>query len=148
MANRVNIRPIENSDMEWARKLRNEHRTAFVYQDVITQAQQQEWFYNYQERDRAEYTFFVVEVGGERIGTTSYRRYDETRFELGNNIIDTPYQGKGYFSEVYHSVKEWLADAPIVATVLDDNQHMLDVYHRLGFQDLGYVEKGVLLLGD
>jgi len=142
----VVIYPVAAIDMDWMRELRNRFRHSFKYNQEIGEQQQKEWYQNYWQQPRDDYTVFAVWAGDDRIGLTSYRRWDSERYELGNNIIDTPFQGQGYFSQIYRAVKGRVGNAPMVATVLKDNTHMIDVYRHLGFRMAPYDVPNMVLM--
>ena len=138
---RIYFSPLTQGDLEYVRLLRNRFKEAFVYQKDITKEQQEEWFKKYSQQERKDYTIFVLKLkeDNQSIGMTSFLKVGDT-FELGNNIIDTPFQGRGYFSEVYRLMKKEVGNEKIFATILPGNEHMIKVYEKLGFKHQGQKE--------
>ena len=129
---RIKLEPITEDDLEYIRLLRNKFKDAFFYKREITKDQQAIWWDKYLAKSREAYTFYVVRLKStnERIGTTSLTRVKEGVYEFGNNILDTSYQGKGYFREVYQTVLGILGDNTLMARVDESNEHMQDVYRK------------------
>ena len=137
------LEPIQEDDLEFARQMRNKNRTAFLYQGEITPEQQRAWYERYQE-SREDYTLYVAWDGEERIGTTSLKKLGEDVYELGNNTIDEPFQGRGYFSKIYQASKELVPGKRLAASVLPSNSHMLTVYEHYGFVYRGADKDGLI----
>ena len=67
---------------------------------------------------------------GEYIGTASIKLIGSGTYEFGNNIIDSPYQGKGYFREVFQQILELVGSSNLIATVRLENETMQNIYRR------------------
>ena len=70
----VILRTISKSDLENLRTWKNEYRTAFFFQGVISRVEQVKWFHGYLERPN-DY-MFVIAVGGRPIGCLGFRHID------------------------------------------------------------------------
>lgn len=134
--NNIVLKPITKDDLEWARDLKNQNRSAFFYQEEISPEGQAAWFERYRAQPREEYTLFIIWEGDKRVGTTSLKKIVQGVYELGNNIIDIPFRGKGYFTKVYKAALEITGDSEMIAEVIESNKHMLAVYGKLGFREL------------
>lgn len=145
---RICLDPLTKSELEYARQLRNKFRKSFFIQYITSPEQQQQWFKNiYLRRKREDYTLFIVRLvtTGEPVGTTSFSKLTEDIYELGNNIIDDDYQGRGYFTEVYKLMKEKIGGKGFAAKIFRTNHRMLDIYKHLGFEARTDTEKDNLV---
>lgn len=117
----VTIRPIEKSDLEWARELRNSNRKHFFDSRYISKTQHRLWF------NKLSHPFFVIELDGKQVGTIGVHGG-----EIHNILIDKKYRRKGVFTQVLALVEK-IYGIPLFLEVQPDNHAAIRVYKRLGF---------------
>ena len=121
------LRPLAAGDLEAVRRLRNQSRDAFFDTAEISAEQQARWFANLKGR---AVRFFVIEEGGEVVGTISVTETGRGR-EIGNLVLDHRYRGRGLMTE---AVRELTVEpGNYFAEVKPGNQQSLAVFERAGF---------------
>jgi len=142
---RLNLVPINVSDIEWLRIIRNQYKDHFLDSGGISPEQQKIWYKRYLGSNDQMY---VVELkSGERIGTVGLYNIDADNrvATFGRVILLEEYQGKGYAEEF---VKLLVNEAlrifdKIKVEVHLDNINAIAIYARSGFK---VATKPVLLL--
>ena len=119
----LELKLITRTDLEWARKARNEYRQYFISQKTISSKQQQEWFARYNG------SFFIIWVDKKRAGTISVSKDNE----IGNVLILEPYQGKGIFKQVLKLIEKKFGQH-LFLVVKSENKHAIKVYKKMGFK--------------
>ena len=87
----MKVRPIEITDLEAVRVLRNAERRWFFEDHEITPDEQLRWF---ETLDRTTTQFYVIEVCERVVGTVSVTNREDGR-ELGNYVLHPEFRGQG-----------------------------------------------------
>ncbi len=138
--NRVQIKPLEEYEIEQMRVLRNSHRYCFVYSDIITKEAQKVWFQNYLQKPD-DYVFSVY-LNKKWIGTASIYNVSENKAEFGRLLIDnqsTNEKGLGLDTTigVCSIAFEQLGITKILLQVYEDNIPAYKTYMKAGFKVTG-----------
>jgi ribosomal protein S18 acetylase RimI-like enzyme len=134
----IELQPLTQGDLEWARELRNKNRKFFFTSQEITREQQQKWFDSLKEIN-----FFVIVREGEQVGTISISQEDIIK--LGNIIVDERFRGLGVLRMVIEELKSRF-DRPWQLEVKKDNQGAIQAYKNLGFEVLETSENSVTMI--
>jgi len=125
----MNLRKLEERDLEAVRRLRNSNRSAFFDQREITAEQQRRWFAGLPAKP---VKFYVLEVGQQVIGTVSLTSCDEG-IEVGNITLDDNYRGHGHMtSAIGQLMKE---KGRYFAKILAENTASQRLFARSGFAE-------------
>lgn len=141
---RIRLGPLRQEEIECARMLRNENRTAFIDDRIITPEAQKAWFSRYLEHP-SELMFSVYRGdNGQWIGTAALFDIDgeHASAECGRFIIDkTRAQEKGMGREAVEAVCrigfETLKLDRLHLSVYEDNIPAVKTYQRTGFREYG-----------
>ncbi len=87
----MELRPVVDADLETIRRLRNLDRHLFFDDREITPEGQRRWF---AALPRKPVDFFVIEEGGEVVGTISVTTSADGK-EIGNLLLDRAWRGRG-----------------------------------------------------
>ncbi len=94
--NNITLRTISEKDIEKIRVWKNEHRSSFFFQDIISPENQIRWFRKYLSRGND--FVFIVSYTDKDIGCIAFRELDEV-IDIYNVILgDKSFGGKGYMS--------------------------------------------------
>ena len=147
----VGFRPIEESDLEKIRILRNDPSTWEMLGgiDHVTPDQQLSWYRGLQgAKDRAYYTAFINTVDpydglwsveGDFLGVIRQTEIDlQNRSCLIGLDIDPKMRGKGWGTKLYAALLKWLFEYRgfhrVVLLVLDTNEVGKKLYFSAGFK--------------
>ena len=123
----MQLRPIEERDLEAVRVLRNESRRWFFYDGVIEPDDQRRWF---ERLATLPVAFYVIEVDGAVVGTASVTETPDGK-EIGNLLLEPAARGRGLMRQV---VAELTATpGTYVAQVMPDNASSIAVFEATGF---------------
>jgi RimJ/RimL family protein N-acetyltransferase len=141
----IALRIIENEDIEFIRKWRNENREFFFYKKIINPKQQLEWFKGYIDND-SEY-IFIVEYEELKVGCIGYRFLNEN-IDVYNVILgDKKFRGKGIMSKALRLICSYIMDNynnEITLMVLPENKARI-FYLKNNFDEAGREEKYILM---
>ena len=139
------LRIIENEDIEFIRKWRNENREYFFYKKIINPKQQLEWFKGYVNND-SEY-IFIVEYEGLKVGCIGYRFLNDN-IDVYNVILgNKKSRGKGIMSKALKLICSYVMDnynKEITLMVLLENKARI-FYLKNNFEEVGREEKYILM---
>jgi RimJ/RimL family protein N-acetyltransferase len=123
----MQLRLLEEKDLETVRLLRNSERRWFFHDEEITPEQHRAWFAKLGEKATA---FYVIEEDGEVVGTISLTDTGDGQ-ELGNLVLAERHRGRGLMRR---AVAE-LTGTPgsYFARVKPDNERSLRVFEQSGF---------------
>lgn len=123
----MEMRPLQEHDLEVVRQLRNANRAAFFHSDVISVEEQRRWYTRLQA---LPLRFFVIEEDDHVIGTISISASGSPK-EIGNIIIDEAYRRRGLMRR---AIEELTADAgDYICRVRPENEASLITLSRSGF---------------
>jgi ribosomal protein S18 acetylase RimI-like enzyme len=126
------LRRAERSDAERLRLWKNAHRTAFFFDQQISEDMQAAWFAGYLAR--ADDHLFVLELHGRAVGCLGVR-FDQGLGEIYNVILaDLSLRRRGLMTAALQTLLDFASDASarIVVRVRRDND-ALRFYQRNGF---------------
>lgn len=99
---KLELRAIDERDLDNLRDWKNAQREYFFYKDLITLAQHKKWFLTYQKRP--EDHMFMVLVNDVSIGCMGIRLL-EGRWDVYNVILGSAkYGGKGLMSKAFQAM--------------------------------------------
>lgn len=151
---RVILKPLEKSDIEDLRILRNQEAQFFLNQNEISKEAQKKWYQNYlNKKDDIMFMVAKKEAPNDFIGAIAAYDIDweKKECEVGRTVIDkvkAPEKGIGTDATkaVCAFCFEILKMKKIKGVVLKDNARILKVDERVGFKIIGdYDEKSFLL---
>jgi ribosomal protein S18 acetylase RimI-like enzyme len=133
------VRPVLPGDIETLRLWKNENRTAFHHQAIITPEQQSRWFAAFAADPTQQ--LFVCEIDGELVACVGFRVKTATRVELFNLICGHgAYLGGGLTTQFFEFMRDALAAkgyTEIELDVLKSNVRAASWYARRGFRTAG-----------
>lgn len=140
--NHFKLRPIEGSDLDWIRVLRNNESTwsqlgTFIFLYEVTQ---KDWFENLKHREDREYLVFTLK--NKPLGIVRLTEIDKTNRSMcvGGDIIPR-YRGKGYAYPMYQLIFKLAFDVlgmnRLWLLVLETNKRAIHIYKKLGFKNEG-----------
>lgn len=141
---RIRLGPLLQEEIEDARMLRNENRTGFMDNRMITPEAQKTWFSRYLEHP-SEIMFSVYRAdSGRWIGTAALFSIDREHAsaECGRFMIDkVRAQEKGMGREAVEAVCrigfETMKLERVYLSVYEDNIPAVKTYQRAGFREYG-----------
>lgn len=135
---RINLRPIEEKDLEMLRTMRNAYSTSFGDAGYITKEQHRKFYDKYQESQTDR--MFIVELkDGSAIGTIAIYNIStmDRSADVGRVIIIDEQRGHGYAEEAVKLICS-LADKmrlyKLRVWAYLDNIDAISVYARCGFK--------------
>ena len=142
---RVTLLPLEQTDIEQLRVLRNQERQYFNTTNEITEEGQKRWYASYLEKnDDIMFKVVKTEDKNEFIGAIAVYdiNYEDGTAEVGRTVIDkvkAPEKGIGIDATkaVCLFTLDVLKIKKIVATVLKSNERIIKVDTRAGFYIVG-----------
>lgn len=129
----ITLTIIQEEDLDWARKLRNENRQYYFDNKYIGKEAMELWYRG------LYYPFYVIRCNGVKAGTISVRRV-LNRFELHNILIAKRWRRKGLLRYVINLIAEKF-DKPLYLDVLVSNKNAIIAYKKLGFKHITYKMK-------
>lgn len=138
----IELRPLEESDIEYLRKWRNDaDNTKYLRQiGFITPDQQREWYRSYLA-DKDELMFAIIEKSdlGRIVGSLALYHFKEREVEFGKILVGDPEaHGK---SVGFHAVQaaldiafDDLAKQKVKLRVFRDNLPAVKIYKKAGFE--------------
>lgn len=150
---RILLRPLEETDIEALRSLRNENRAFFNTTAFITAEQQRDWFRRYLLRD-GDVMFAAERAGrpGEFIGAIALYDIDLSTgtAEFGRTLLDkkkAPEHGLGteLVAAVCRVGFEQIGIVKITAEVLKTNGRAIAAYAKAGCKVIGENHRSWLL---
>lgn len=138
---RIMLKPLEASDIEDLRNLRNRNKQFFATQTEITKEGQEKWYRNYLQKDN-DIMFKVVlsEKPEQFIGAVAVYDIDREAktCEFGRIVIDKELVSeKGIGTETVEGICQFafseLRMQKIKAEVLKENARAIAVYKKVGF---------------
>lgn len=124
----IRLSKITESDLDFARELRNQFRGWFLNNQEVSAEQHLQWYQSLIRRPEVD--FRVIFSGDQRVGTVSVIDRGD-RFEVGNVIIGSDYRGNGYATK---SVKMLMVPGrTYFAVILPHNIHSQSLFQRAGF---------------
>jgi RimJ/RimL family protein N-acetyltransferase len=147
----IKLRPLQKEDLKDTLAWRNapENHGKFRMKKTILYQDHLEWFLNMQ-KDQTQYVFAVL-LDDKIIGQVSFYNWDVNNCtaEVGRFLINTKYQGKGYFTRAYTLLEKIMKESNIKLInieVMVCNQKAYKIYKRLGYffqKPTGDIIKGV-----
>ena len=137
---RLNLRHIEEKDIEWLRETRNKYKDNFFDSSEISVENQRAWYKNYRENTGIDHMFIVELKDKTPIGTIAIYAVDiaSRTAKLGRVLLIEDYRGHGYAEEaVKLAVDIAINDMrlfKIRVEVFQDNLDALSIYHKAGFK--------------
>ena len=135
---RINLRPIEQKDMDMLRSWRNRYSDSFGDGGIITKEQQRKFYDRYQESQTDR--MFVVELkDGTPIGSIALYNISspDRTADVGRVILIEEYRGHGYAEEAVKMVVKLADDMRLYKTrvwAFLDNMDAISIYARAGFK--------------
>lgn len=150
--NMVNLRGLEEKNIEMLRGWRNENRKFFFNSEIITKDQQKNWFAGYEQK-RDDYVFIIEAPKEVPVGSVSLYHIDLSKktAEYGRIMIAKKHKRKGYGEDAtkvlisYGFSKMGLNE--IYLEVIKSNDRAINLYKKLGFTITEeYTENGIEIL--
>jgi len=144
---RLNLVPINESDIEWLRVIRNQNKDHFFDSGEILPEQQKIWYEHY--LGSTDQMYIVELKSGEKIGTVALYNIDDDNktATFGRITLLKEYRGKGYAEEFVRLLIDeafgGLELHKLKVEVHLDNIDAIAIYARSGFR---VATKPVLLL--
>lgn len=139
---RVNIRLINENDLDFLRESRNKYRDNFFTHDYISKQQQKAWYEKYKSVFGKDLMFVIQTKDGTKIGAMSIYNIDTaTRIaDFGRMFVITEYQGEGYAKEAiellvdfaFNTLRLW----KLKLAVFLDNSDAIALYNSVGFKSI------------
>lgn len=124
----MELRPLEERDLEAVRELRNDNRRWFFHDAEISSEQHRHW---YAALADAPVRFYVIVEDDEVVGTISATDTPEG-VEIGNLVVRRTHRGRGLMRRAIDEVTS--APGRYYARVKSDNADSLRVFERGGFE--------------
>lgn len=145
---KINLRLINENDLELLRMWRNQHSQDFFTKDQITPQQQRAWYQKYSES--ATDKMFILQLkDGTPIGTIALYNINiaDRSAELGRTLLMAQFRGSGYMEDavkvlVTHAF-EVMRIWNIRLSVYLDNAAAISLYHKCGFES---TERPIMLM--
>lgn len=138
--NTVDLRPLEEKDIEMIRDWRNKNKDHFFDAGEISKDQQRQWYEKYVDSAGRDYMFIIQAKDGTPIGTVALYNINviERNAELGRVLLLEEYRGHGYSEAAVKMVIELAFEKmrlwKIKVSVHLDNIDAIAVYARAGFK--------------
>jgi RimJ/RimL family protein N-acetyltransferase len=123
----MQLRRIEERDLDAVRRLRNVNRQWFFFDGEVTTEQHRSWF---AALDEGPMRFYVMEEQGEIVGTVSVKDTPEGT-EFGNLIVDDRYRGQGFALQALSELTS--ESGTYFSNILPDNAASIAALQRVGF---------------
>lgn len=131
------LRPITKADLEFLRKIRNDHRRFFLSDSYISIQEQRKWFEKYRKADND--FMFVLEKSGKRAGAGGIYNIDKVQkeAEAGRFVIDRNLQNQGLGKILLEKIEKLafaeLGLKKLRLEVFSDNKIAVNLYKAAGF---------------
>lgn len=131
------LRPITKADLEFLRKIRNDHRRFFLSDSYISIQEQRKWFEKYRKADND--FMFVLEKSGKRAGAGGIYNIDKVKkeAEAGRFVIDRNLQNQGLGKILLEKIEKLafaeLGLKKLRLEVFSDNKIAVNLYKAAGF---------------
>ena len=136
---RVNLRPIEEKDIEWLRESRNKYKDHFFDSSEISYEQQRMWYSSYKEAGTDR--MYIIELkDATPIGTIAIYDIDIGRrmAKFGRFLLIEDYRGKGYAEEAAKLCVDIAINDmrlfKLKVEVFLENLDAIAIYARTGFK--------------
>lgn len=124
---------------------RNQNAQIFDDRDVPTLQSTQEWIENAVIKNPNRILFFVQDEHSTFLGHLGLWIRDGWRFELDNVIKPLEVEIDHLFSAAVKAIASWcneyLGQSQLYLRVLDSNSHAISFYKRLGFHEIGTIDR-------
>jgi len=137
----LSVRLLENKDLEFIRRLRNENRQHFLDSNYISKQDQQRWYKSYLLRTDDQ--MFVLEENGVSVGCGALYNIDidKKKAEVGRFVIDVSHRGKGYGGILIRLIEEMALSKfeikELYLEALAANIPAISLYKRMGYKKVG-----------
>jgi RimJ/RimL family protein N-acetyltransferase len=137
---RLYLKPIDESDIEWLRETRNKYKDHFFDAGEISKEQQKQWYSRYREIEGKDQMFIIQLKNGTNIGTVAVYNIDvSTRTaDFGRFLLIDEYRHHGYAEEAVQCLMDYCWNTlrlwKIKLSVFLDNIDALAIYARSGFK--------------
>ena len=136
---RLVLRPINESDVEWLRETRNKYRDHFFDSGEITAEQQRGWYKKYRETHTDQ--MFIMELkDGTKIGTIAIYNIDVAKrtATFGRFLLLNEFTHKGYAEEAVKCLLDYCWNKmrlyKLNIEVYLENLDAIAIYARAGFK--------------
>lgn len=134
--NRIELKPIDENDIEKIRVWKNDHRNLFFFKDMITPEDQKKWYAGYLTREND--IIFIISYKGNKIGCIAFRNLEDY-IDIYNVILgEKQYGKKGLMGDALKILCNYLADKynkEISLKVLSENPAKF-WYEKNGFEPI------------
>lgn len=121
----MNLREINEKDLETTRELRNKNKEWFFTSEYITTEQHRQWFL----KPRSGH-FYVIEENNKTIGTIGLKEEAE-EIEVFALTMDDAYRGKGHMKK---AIQQLTSDGRrYYAQIMPNNLNSIRVFEKAGF---------------
>lgn len=139
----IALRPIENVDLEFLRRMHNDPTTICNLTDttLVSEIQQQKWFESICLSE-SSLRLAVLDEQRDIIGCVRLDHYDNRNrsIQVGGDIAHA-YRGKGYGSVMFQACLKYVFDTlnchRAYLSVLETNRVAIGLYEKYGFKEEG-----------
>ena len=137
---RLDIRPLEEKDIEMIRQWRNLHKESFFDAGEISKEQQRAWYQRYQESGGIDRMFIMCLKDGTPIGQAALYSIDVAmrRAVFGRFLLLEEFRHKGYAEEAVKAMMDYAFSVlrlhKVKVEVFIENIGAIAIYARAGFQ--------------
>lgn len=128
----LELKPITQDDIEFARVMRNLNRDSFIDSREVSPEQQEVWFAALQQKPHID--FRIVWLEGVRVGTMSVTTHPDGSREIGNGTVHDDYRGRGIATAAETALSD--PNVRCWGTYFDDNPAAAIVMRRSGFEPI------------
>lgn len=138
--NIVDLRPLEEKDIEMVRDWRNKYKEHFFDAGEISKDQQRQWYEKYADSAGRDYMFVIQLKDGTQIGTIALYNINiiERNAELGRVLLLEEFRGHNYSEAAVKMVLELAFGKmklwKVKISVHLDNIDAIAIYARAGFK--------------
>ncbi len=103
---RIQLKLLEEKDIELVRKWRNEYHENFFDASLVSKSQHRQWYEHYVETAGRDYFFIIQLKDGTDIGTISLYNISisDRTADLGRLLLIDNYRGNGYMQEAINKI--------------------------------------------
>lgn len=135
----IKLNPIQKSDLEFLRSLRNENNRFFISDGYISEDNQKKWFAAYKNKN--DDYMFVLTNNSINIGTGAIYNINDLKktAEIGRFLIDQKYRGRGYGKILLRKIEDIAFKLEIKSLrleVFSDNKTAINLYKESGFSTI------------
>ena len=134
----IHLRPLEEKDLEFLRRLRNENSQYFLDSSYVSKQAQHKWFNRYYRKTN-DY-MFILEDRGKNIGAGAIYNIDlvNKTAEIGRFTVDKQLQGRRYgklmLNKILLVAKNELRLSELKLEAYKDNKRAVELYRDAGFK--------------